>query len=248
MSSHEPRDVGVPRMLPLGDCALLIELGDAVAGGRVARGELDVGAPGHDHAGGDDLRHRLLAIAESIEAARLPGVIDIVPALTGLAVHYDPAARPAAADASQRELEPLITAAHAPVRDSRLVEIPVLYGGEHGRDLEYVARYTGLDAADVVRRHAAAEYVVSMIGFVPGFPYLGGLPPELATPRLDTPRKLVPAGSVAIGGDQAGIYPLDSAGGWRIIGWTGTRLFDPHADEPALLRAGDRVRFIATSR
>src|SRR5204862_2009191 len=125
----------------------------------------------------------------------------------------------------------------------RTVEIPVRYGGEAGPDLEDVARHTGLTSGEVVERFAVADYVVYFVGFATCFPYLGGLPPELATPRLSAPRKHVPAGSVAIGGAQAGVYPLASPGGWRIIGRTLLTPFDAASAPPPLLRMGDRVRF-----
>jgi 5-oxoprolinase (ATP-hydrolysing) subunit B len=128
---------------------------------------------------------------------------------------------------------------------TRTVEIPVRYGGEWGPDLEDVGRHTGLARERVIEVFAAAEYTVYFVGFSTCFPYLGGLPPELATPRLAAPRKQVPAGSVAIGGAQAGVYPLASPGGWRIVGRTDLRLFDPEGAPPGLLRMGDRVRFVA---
>jgi KipI family sensor histidine kinase inhibitor len=124
------------------------------------------------------------------------------------------------------------------------MEIPVSYGGEFGPDLADVARHTGLTPERVVEMHAGAEYLVYFLGFAPGFAYLGGLPPELTTPRLTAPRKHVPAGSVAIGGNQTGVYPIASPGGWRIIGHTDAKLFEPGAPDPVLLRMGDRVRFV----
>ena len=117
------------------------------------------------------------------------------------------------------------------------------YGGEHGPDLQVVADHAGLSVEEVVRRHAGAEYVVFFIGFQPGFAYLGGLDPTLHTPRRDAPRLEVPAGSVAIGGAQTGIYPAASPGGWQLIGRTASTLFDPARNPPALLQPGDRVRF-----
>ena len=125
------------------------------------------------------------------------------------------------------------------------MEIPACYGAAYGPDLEDVARHAGLSPERVVELHTAADYEVAFVGFATCFPYLAGLPPAIATPRLSAPRKLVPAGSVAIGGSQAGIYPLASPGGWRLIGRTPLRLFDPHGQPPALLRMGDRVRFVA---
>jgi KipI family sensor histidine kinase inhibitor len=126
----------------------------------------------------------------------------------------------------------------------RLIEIPVRYGGADGPDLEDVARHTGLTPEGVIERHASVEYLVYFLGFSPGFPYLGGMPAELATPRLSTPRKRVPAGSVAIGGAQTGIYSVESPGGWRLIGHTPLPLFDPSHHPPAFLQMGDSIRFV----
>jgi len=128
--------------------------------------------------------------------------------------------------------------------EPRHIEIPVVYGGDAGPDLADVADHTGLTPERVIELHSSAEYFVYFVGFSTCFPYLGGLPKELATPRLSAPRKHVAAGSVAIGGAQAGVYPLASPGGWRLIGRTPLRLFDPAAEPPPLLRMGDRVRFV----
>lgn len=171
------------------------------------------------------------------------GILNLHPAYTSVLVDFDPRMR------SHAQVEALVRASLASHADEappepRRVEIPVRYGGECGPDLSAVARHTGLTEERVVELHAAAEYLVYFVGFATCFPYLGGLPPELATPRLAAPRKHVPAGSVAIGGAQAGIYPLASPGGWRLIGRTHLELFDPSASPPPLLRMGDRVRFI----
>ena len=172
----------------------------------------------------------------------LRGILNLHPAYASVLVEFDPRLR------SHAEVESLVrgTDDRVPSSDSacRTVEISVRYGGEFGPDLEDVARHGGLSPERVVELHAAALYLVHFLGFSPGFPYLGGLPPELATPRLESPRKLVPSGSVAIGGSHAGIYPVDSPGGWRIIGRTPLRLFDAAATPPALLAMGDRVRFV----
>ncbi|AXF65728.1 5-oxoprolinase subunit PxpB [Leclercia adecarboxylata] len=128
--------------------------------------------------------------------------------------------------------------------DSRAIEIPVVYGTAAGPDLGEVARHAGLTEKQVVELHSSADYVVWFLGFQPGFPYLGGLPEQLATPRRAEPRLQVPAGSVGIGGSQTGIYPLATPGGWQLIGHTSLPLFDPARDEPVLLRPGDTVRFI----
>jgi inhibitor of KinA len=138
-------------------------------------------------------------------------------------------------------------AARAPSPQASAVEIPVCYGGLGGPDLELVAAHCGLGAGEVAALHAGADYVVHAIGFTPGFPYLGGLPEALHAPRRDTPRVRVPAGSVGIGGAQTGVYPLESPGGWQLIGRTPIALFRPERDPAALLRPGDRVRFRAIS-
>jgi inhibitor of KinA len=170
------------------------------------------------------------------------GILNLHPAFASVLIDFDPRRH------SHQEMEALVRERMAEPTEAagwetRTVEIPVSYGGEYGPDLEAVAGHTGLTPARVVELHASASYLVYFLGFSPGFPYLGGLPAELATPRLATPRKRVPAGSVAIGGSQTGIYPMESPGGWRIIGRTTLRLFDPQADPPALLRMGDYVRF-----
>ncbi|MBX6395501.1 MAG: 5-oxoprolinase subunit PxpB, partial [Alicyclobacillaceae bacterium] len=130
----------------------------------------------------------------------------------------------------------------------RLVEIPVCYGGEFGPDLAYVADYHGLTPERVIEIHSSTEYRVYMIGFAPGFPYLGGLSPELATPRKTSPRLTIPAGSVGIAGNQTGVYSVSTPGGWQIIGRTPLVLFRPDLHPPSLLKAGDRVRFYPISR
>ncbi|MDR9838775.1 5-oxoprolinase subunit PxpB [Herbaspirillum huttiense] len=127
--------------------------------------------------------------------------------------------------------------------EGRTVEIPVVYGGSAGPDLDNVARHTGLSTKEVIERHSSAEYVVYFLGFLPGFAYMGGLDASLATPRHTTPRVSIPAGSVGIGGEQTGIYPMASPGGWQLIGRTALQLFDPSQQPPTLLRPGDRVRF-----
>ena len=182
-------------------------------------------------------------LTRSLEGLR--GIVNLHPAYVSVLVEFDPRLR------RHDEIEALVRerlesgpAADAPAQPERTVEIPVRYGGEFGPDLHDVARRAGLSPERAVELHASARYVVHFLGFSPGFPYLGGLPPELATPRLDVPRKLAPAGSVAIGGSHAGIYPMDSPGGWRIIGRTPLRLFDTDASPPALLAMGDRVRFL----
>jgi len=188
-----------------------------------------------------DAHRQVKLLTRSLEGVR--GILNLHPAYASVLVDFDPRLR------THSEVEDLVrermeSASHAADVPARTVEIPVSYGGEFGPDLDDVARHTGLSPSRVVELHAAADYVVYFVGFSTCFPYLGGLPLELATPRLSAPRKHVPVGSVAIGGSQAGIYPLASPGGWRLIGRTSLRLFDPEGSPPPLLRMGDRVRFI----
>ena len=182
---------------------------------------------------------RLLRALESVP----PGILNLHPAYASVLIDFDPRRWTHAAVEELVSERLAVTKSTAPP-EARTVEILVRYGGEFGPDLEDVARHTGLAPDEVVRRHAAGRYLVYFLGFSPGFAYLGGMPPELATPRLAAPRPRVPAGSIAIGGSQTGIYPVESPGGWRVIGRTGLRLFDHEAVPPALVRAGDSVRFL----
>lgn len=179
------------------------------------------------------------------EAMQWPAVHEVLPGMNNLTLLFDPLQ----VDIAELEMQVLAAWPHlsAAAIEGRTIEIPVAYGGEHGPDLGDVAAHTGLTPAEVVRRHSAGEYVVYLLGFLPGFAFMGGLAPELATPRRAEPRVVVPARSVGIGGAQTGIYPLVSPGGWQLIGRTSLALFDPAADEPTLLRAGDRVRFVVES-
>lgn len=219
---YEP---GYPKITPLGDAAVIVQLGSRID---------------------DAINHRVLAIERSLWAAGISGVTASVPAYASLTVHFDPLKIN-----FQTMKEVLLQRLTNPLEEMTLVgstiEIPVIYGGELGADLESVARHCRLTVDEVIRRHAAPEYRVHFIGFLPGFPYLGGMDADLATPRLASPRTLVRAGSVGIAGGQTGIYPLDSPGGWRIIGWTPTKLFNSFDDPPALLAPGDRVRFVPVS-
>ncbi|GIM45513.1 allophanate hydrolase [Collibacillus ludicampi] len=210
------------RMLPLGDRGLLVEFGD------------EISPLIHDH---------VRALSKMLDAEPIQGIIEWVPTYRSLAVYYDPLIigyRELAIrlsdlldDLSLEEMPP-----------ARLVEIPVLYGGEFGPDLEDVAKHCGMSVEEVVKLHSGAEYLIYMLGFSPGFPYLGGMDERLATPRLEKPRLRIPAGSVGIADKQTGVYPSETPGGWRIIGRTPLKLYDPTREHPVLLSAGDRVRFV----
>jgi inhibitor of KinA len=209
-------------ILPLGDAGLIVRVGDSLG--------------------------EVLTTARKLEAARIPGVIEIAPAFASVGVFL---ASPGCLVSCAAAIQGALRARQRPgatVRKRRAVVVPVCYDPEFALDLEMVAQHCHLSPNEMVKRHAAARYQVRCVGFTPGFPYLSGLPPTLAAPRRATPRTDVPAGSVAIGGGQTGIYPLVSPGGWNIIGRTPLRLFDVERDPAALLAAGDRVRFVAITR
>jgi len=205
---------------------------------------------------------QVLCAFQQLQNAAIPGIVELAPAYISVGVFFDPIA---AAKASARPGQPfewLVERVRGVVAagtergrrrktkkgNVRLVEIPVCYDLEFAADLEDVARHAQISTKEVVDLHSTAEYRVSCVGFVPGFPFLAGLSKILATPRRATPRKEIPPGSVGIGGAQTGIYPLRSPGGWNLIGRTPLTLFDPAKSPPALLRAGDRVRFHPITR
>ena len=231
-------------IVPLGDSALIVHVRDQF----------------------DDAPERTLDIVlrafQQLQNAAIPGVIELAPAYTSVTVFFNPITVAKATETSGEVFDWLVTRIRAAVaagadrvkhraatqRRVRLVEIPVCYDREFALDIDDVARRAAISPDEVIRLHSAAEYRVACIGFVPGFPFLAGLPKELATPRRDVPRKQIPPGSVGIGGAQTGIYPLRSPGGWNLIGRTPLRLFDPQKNPPALLRAGERVRFHKITR
>jgi 5-oxoprolinase (ATP-hydrolysing) subunit B len=194
----------------------------------------------------DEAQARVWAMAEAIR--QWPHVREVVPGMNNLCVMFDPLATTARSLAPQlralwRRMDTDVT---VPV--AREIEIPVRYGGNDGPDLDAVAAHTGLSADEVVARHSAGLYQVYFVGFQPGFAYLGGLDACLHTPRRAEPRLAVPAGSVGIGGEQTGVYPAASPGGWQLIGRTTLSLFDPARTPPALLEPGDRVRFVELNK
>lgn len=191
----------------------------------------------------DPANHQCARQLFSALAASPPaGVTNLHPAYASVLVDFDPL-KVEAAELAAEVRRRLDTGLDAQPPEPRTIEIPVCYGGSHGPDLQAVAEHCGISAGELIERHSQGKYLVCFLGFSPGFPYLGGMDPALATPRLSAPRKQVPAGSVAIGGAQTGIYPTSSPGGWRLIGRTPLRLFDPRREPPALLAMGDRVRF-----
>jgi 5-oxoprolinase (ATP-hydrolysing) subunit B len=176
------------------------------------------------------------------DRAAYPGVREVIPGMNNLTVLLSEA-QSSALDAIER-LQNWWEESEAIEPESRLIEIPVIYGKAQGPDLDNVARHTGMTPRQVVECHAGADYIVYFLGFQPGFPYLGGMPSTLATPRHGEPRLSVPAGSVGIGGSQTGIYPLETPGGWQLIGQSLIAMFDPLREQPTLLLPGDSVRFV----
>lgn len=206
---------------PLGDSAVTLTLGEGIS---------------------EELSERVVREAQAIKGGEILGVTDVVPAYATVTVHYDPM-RIGYADLRSRLLALVSTGNPTAVRNGsiRSHTIKVRYDGE---DLADVAARTGMTKSDVIEVHSATEYRVFVIGFVPGFAYLGVLDPRLVLPRRGSPRKRVPAGSVAIAEAQTGIYPAETPGGWHLIGTTDVRMFDPSRAEPALFAVGDRVRFV----
>jgi len=211
-----------PRIVPLGDSALLIQLGDEV-----------------DPA----VNRRIHVLGGLIEAASSRGVIETVPAYATLLVHYDPLIS-SFTQIKNQLLAKIYQVEEAFHRTPKLIEVPVQYGGEYGVDLESVAAHLHLQVEDVIRIHSERIYTVYMMGFTPGYPYMGRLDDALIVPRLETPRTRVPVGTVAIAGSQTGIYSIESPGGWNLIGWTPLQLFNPESDLPFLFNPGDEVKFI----
>jgi KipI family sensor histidine kinase inhibitor len=209
-----------PVFLPAGDTALVVEFGD-----RVDR----------------ELSRLVLALDTRVKAAALPGVVETVPTFRSLMVHIDP--RLTDVDGLEQAIRPLaagLTAADVP---GRRWFMPACYEGDYAPDIEDVAARTGLSADDVIGLHSGRDYHVYMIGFLPGYPYMGDLPDELSLPRRDNPRIEVPAGSIAIAMTMTAVYVVASPGGWHLIGRTPVRLFDKDRSPPALLQPGDKVRF-----
>jgi inhibitor of KinA len=204
-----------------GDCGLLVEYGEAI-----------------DPA----VNQKVRSIAIALQNDMPDGVIEIIPTYRSILIYYDPLiANPSILKDTLIALENNLAGIEIP--PPKVVEIPVCYGGEFGPDIEHVAQSHNLTQQAVIQLHSEPEYLIYMVGFTPGFPFLGGLPEVLHTPRLKTPRTVVPKGSVGIANAQTGVYPIASPGGWQLIGKTPIRLFAPERSDPFLYQAGDCIRF-----
>ena len=211
-----------PLFLPAGDQAVVVELGDDIS---------------------PETNRRVRDLTVAVDAAAIAGVYDLMPTYRSLLIYFDPLAT--SYSGLLQELETIEKNLNeASLERPHVVRIPTLYGGEHGPDLEFVAQNAGISTDEVVDIHSGADYLIYMMGFSPGFPYLGGLSEKLHTPRLETPRTEIPAGSVGIAESQTGVYPVASPGGWRLIGRTPVKMFDQEKEPPSLLAAGDYIRFV----
>ncbi|RYH06088.1 5-oxoprolinase subunit PxpB [Tropicimonas sp. IMCC6043] len=213
-----------PTFHPLGDRALVVEFSE----------EVDVAA--NDH---------VIALGASFQATPVSGVTEVVPTYRSLQILYDPIQLRGAA--LEAEIRSRLTSIELTERPARRWRVPVAYGGEIGLDLEELAEMKGMTTAELIELHSSAEYRVFMIGFAPGFAYLGGVPKALHTPRLPQPRQAIPAGAIGLGGQQASINSVPGPSGWRFLGWTPWRAFDPNRPRPFLFEAGDRVKFMPVS-
>lgn len=209
------------RFLPMGDGAIVMEFANEISKEVNAR-----------------IRQTTKAIEKTIE-----GVIEVLPTYRSITIFYRP--DQITYDELVTKLQTIKQGNEEGDSPSRRIEIPTVYGGEYGPDLAYVAQHASLSEEEVIRIHTGTDYLVYMLGFSPGFTYLGGLDERIATPRLESPRVKIPAGSVGIAGSQTGMYPSESPGGWQLIGRTPLKLYDPKKEPPVFIQAGDYIRYVA---
>lgn len=214
-----------PRFLLAGDKGLVVEFGNKID---------------------PDINNKVRALKESLEASPIPGIEELMPTYRAILIYYNPL---------QIEIKELMRILMKRLKDvqefipppPRRITVPVCYGGEYGPDMESVCEHTGLSINEVIQIHTSVEYLVYAVGFTPGFPLLGGMDQRIECPRLKIPRTKIPGGSVGIGGKQTGIYPIDSPGGWQLIGRTPIKLFNPNSEPPVLFAQGDYIRFKSIS-
>ena len=190
------------------------------------------------------INRKIAATVQLMREQHINGVTDVIPAFCSLLINYDP--RVISYEQIKGRMEALVKIdVTAGDTRKRVFEIPVCYGGEYGPDIRNIADHAGLSVEEVIQIHTSRDYLIYMLGFLPGFTYLGGLDERIHTPRLANPRIRIPAGSVGIGGSQTGIYPMDSPGGWQLMGMTPVKTYDPDREVPILVEAGDYIRFVA---
>lgn len=214
------------RFLKAGDSSLIIELGNEIS---------------------PIINYNLKKITDYLDSLKHPAIKDLLPTYRSVIVYYDPLL------ITFEELKDIVEK-NCKIDDTNvdsmkkfIVEIPVLYGGEYGPDIENIATHNNLSIEEVIKIHTSGEYLVYMLGFTPGFPYLGGMDKRIATPRLKTPRTKIPGGSVGIAGEQTGVYPIESPGGWQLLGRTPLNFFDPNNEKPFLINAGEYIKFVQSS-
>ena len=214
-----------PRILPVGDRALTVEFGNEI---------------------NEKINAHLMGFINKLKELNIKGIEEMVPSFRAVLIHYNPGVHTYGemCDIIQHALSMKISDVN---HKKRVVEVPVCYENGLGPDIEFVAKHAGLTVEEVIKIHSSNPYLIYMLGFQPGFPYLGGLDERIHTPRLEKPRIKLEAGSVGIGGAQTGLYPMESPGGWQIIGLTPVRCYNPSAKEPIPYRAGDYIRFVPIS-
>lgn len=214
------------KYLTAGDKALTIEYGDEIS---------------------EDISNKVRSMMVALESNEIEGIIEVVPTYRSLMIHYD--ALIIGYDDLIKELKLLEDKLEdISLAEPEVIEIPTVYGGEYGPDIENVAKHNGITVEEVIKIHSSKEYLIYMLGFTPGFPYLGGMDEKIATPRLKEPRTKIDKGSVGIAGSQTGIYPIDSPGGWQLIGRTPLKLYEPNREVPILLKAGNYIKFVPISK
>lgn len=211
-----------PRILPAGDCSIVVEFGNEIS---------------------SEINAAIAGFAKAMGDGSVKGIIEVIPTYRSALVTYEPLV------ISYKQLCDIVSVKMKQTgsgqgESKKIVEIPVCYGGKYGPDLAFVAEHAGLTEKEVIELHSSKDYLIYMLGFQPGFPYLGGLDPRLFTPRLPAPRPMIPAGSVGIGGEQTGLYPVASPAGWQILGTTPAKCYNPQKSPSIAYEAGDKIRFV----
>lgn len=209
------------RYIPSGDSGIVIEAGNEIS---------------------EEINKKIRVLVYCIESSKLQELVELIPTYKSILLIYDPL-KISYNDLLYKLKNIENTMEEIKLPPSEVIHVPTLYGGEYGIDINYVAEHNGLTLEEVIKIHSAIDYLVYMLGFTPGFPYLGGMSEKIATPRLNSPREKICSGSVGIAGNQTGIYPIDSPGGWRLIGRTPVKLFNPNRNQAVLLSSGQYIRF-----